>query len=139
MCDFVTKYNASYSIVLFDGGCNFCNFWVKFISRRDSSSVFYFASLQSEVAKKIISSYHLDTIDSIVMVEGGKFYTKSTAVLHIFKKLDNMWKLFYLFIFIPKPLRDFAYSWIARHRYLLFGKRKSCMVPSEQIKERFLE
>ncbi len=126
--------------VLFDGVCNFCNGWVRFVIERDPKQFFRFASLQSEIAASLLKEHQLTvSLDSIVLLKGNKYYTESTAVLHICKELHGWWKWLYLLIVIPKPLRDWAYRWFAKNRYRFFGRQESCMLPTPEIRERFLE
>lgn len=129
-----------YGTVLFDGVCNFCNGWVQFIIKRDPQGFFRFASLQSSVAKSLLEAYNLDvSIDSIVLLKGKHHYTESTAILHICKDLKGFWRFLYWLIIVPKPIRDRLYRWFARNRYRFFGKQESCIVPTSDIRERFLE
>ena len=102
--------------------------------------MFQFASLQSEKARELLNQYDLpeNQINFIVYIRGGKYYSKSTAVLLILRDIGGVWKLLYSLIIIPRFIRDFLYSYIAKRRYHLFGKMDSCMVPSPEIKERFL-
>lgn len=124
-------------IILFDGICNFCDASVQFIMKRDVGA-FQFASLQSDIGQELIARFGLQGIDSIVLVEDDKVYTKSTAVLRIAKKLGRLWPACYAAIIIPKPLRDKVYDWIAQNRYRWFGKKDVCMLPSEKDRARFL-
>lgn len=129
------------NIVLFDGVCNLCNSLVQFIIRRDPEVKFTFASLQSVSGKTLLEKYELQTdfIDSIVYIKTDICYQKSTAVLHILKDLGGVWKLCFIFIIIPKFIRDFIYQIISKRRYKLFGKLDSCMLPTPDIEERFLK
>ncbi|NOU95005.1 DUF393 domain-containing protein [Paenibacillus sp. LMG 31456] len=130
----------SYSIVLFDGVCRFCNGWVQFLIRQDKADAFRFSPIQSDYAQSLLDSNSsaVAGIDSVILVEKGVVYTHSSAVLHIFKRLGRGWTLLYLFIIIPRPLRDIVYRWIAKHRYKLFGKYDSCMIPTENAKRKFI-
>ena len=127
-------------ILLFDGVCNLCNGLVKFIIRRDRGAKIRFAPLQSPAGQSLlkISGLAANEIDSVVYMSGDKRFLKSSAVLHLLKELGGGWRLFYVFIIIPKFIRDFFYNIIARMRYKVFGKTESCMVPTPDIKERFL-
>lgn len=129
----------NYSIVFFDGECNFCNKSVQFIIKHDHKGHFRFASLQSVVAESLLVKYNQTPLpDSIVLIEKKQLFTESTAVLHICKNLDGLWKGFYLFMIIPKPIRDICYRWFAKRRYRFFGKRNACMLPPPEIRKRFL-
>jgi len=128
------------AIILFDGVCNFCNSSVNFIIARDSSGYFRFAPLQSEVGEKLLKENGIDRIetDSVVVVEDGKAFTHSTAALKIARRLDGIWKIFYALIVVPRFIRDAAYKLFARYRYKLFGKKDACMLPTPEIRARFL-
>ncbi|MFD0762019.1 thiol-disulfide oxidoreductase DCC family protein [Lutibacter aestuarii] len=128
------------SIILFDGVCNLCNSSVNFIIKHDKKKYFLFASLQSDAAKEILLHHSLNKIifDSIILIEDTIVYEKSTAVLRIAKKLNNGFQLLYIFILIPKILRDKIYDYIAKNRYKWYGKKNTCMLPSKDLKSRFL-
>lgn len=128
------------SIILFDGVCNLCNASVKFVIKHDKKEQFLFASFQSDAAKEIMLHFNLKNLnlDSIALIEGGKIYEKSTAILRIARHLNSGFKFLYFFIIIPKSVRDWLYSYIAKNRYRFFGKRESCMIPSLKLKNRFL-
>jgi len=128
-------------IIIFDGVCNLCNSSVQFILKKDTNNVFLFSSLQSDAAKGILLQYNLENFDlsSIILVEKGIIYQKSTAILRIAKRLAGISKYAYVFIIVPKFIRDGVYSLIAKNRYKWFGKRDSCMLPTAAIKLRFLE
>ncbi|RDW17726.1 thiol-disulfide oxidoreductase DCC family protein [Oceanobacillus chungangensis] len=127
-------------IILFDGVCNFCSSSVKFIIKRDKLAKFKFGSLQSKIGQELKNNTNLpENTDSIILIEDGKSYDKSTAALRISKELDGLWKLFYMLIIIPKPLRDIAYNYLAKNRYKWFGKKNECMLPSPEIRSRFLQ
>jgi predicted DCC family thiol-disulfide oxidoreductase YuxK len=127
-------------IILFDGICNFCNNIVKFVLKRNNKKPVYFASLQSETGKKILQEYGLpmDDMQTIVFIENGKVYTRSSAGLRICRYLRGAWPLCYGLIIIPKFIRDAVYNWIARNRYKWFGKKEECMIPTAEMKNRFL-
>lgn len=144
------EYNT---IIFFDGICNFCNSSVNFIIKRDKKNYFKFASLQSEFAQNFLKSHNLvpkslpwqvrngkteKKLDSIILFENNKLYIKSSAALQIAKHLNGLWKIFYILIIIPPFIRNFLYDIIAKNRYKLFGKRESCMIPDERIKDRFI-
>lgn len=128
------------AIILFDGVCNFCNGSVNFIIEHDKKNYFKFAPLQSEIGQKLLDEHGIDKMetDSVVLVESGKAYTHSTAALKVAQKLDGAWSWFYSFIIVPKPIRDFFYKTFAKYRYRLFGKTDACMMPTPEIRARFL-
>lgn len=130
-----------YPIILFDGVCNLCNGSVLFIIRRDPKARFRFASLQSTYGENFLKHNSLSTeeYDSIVLIEGGRFYTQSTAALRIAKRLNGAWPLLYAGIIIPKFIRDAMYNVIAKNRYRWFGKKDACMIPTPALRSRFME
>jgi predicted DCC family thiol-disulfide oxidoreductase YuxK len=129
-----------HGIILFDGVCNLCNGAVTFIIDRDPADYFRFAPLQSEVAQRLLpDGVKADsTLSSLVLIEGGQCYTRSTAVLRIARRLRGGWPLLYSLIVIPRTLRDYVYSWVAANRYRWFGKRETCRVPTPELTSRFL-
>jgi len=129
------------SIILFDGVCNLCNNAVQFIIKKDKKHHFLFTSLQSDAAQELLLHFKLKNsdFDSIILIQNNKVYQKSTAILQISRNLPSFWKLNYAFIIFPKFIRDFVYTIIANNRYKWFGKKDSCMVPTEELKARFLD
>ncbi len=127
------------SLILFDGVCNFCNSSVNFIIRHDKEKKFRFAPLQSEIGQQYLAAFSLDSkFDSLVLIDEGRYYIESDAVLRICKHLDGFYKAFYVFIYFPKRWRDLLYKLFAKRRYQLFGKQEYCMFPTPEIKERFI-
>ncbi|WP_245699654.1 thiol-disulfide oxidoreductase DCC family protein [Paenibacillus glacialis] len=128
-------------VVLIDGVCNLCQSATRFIIRHDPTGRFHFASLQSNTGKMLLAKSGLSTevMNTIVLIENGKYYTKSTAALRISRHLKFPWPLIYALIIVPKFIRDVAYRYIARHRYRWFGKSDQCMLPSPELRDRFLE
>ncbi|WP_212004304.1 thiol-disulfide oxidoreductase DCC family protein [Chitinophaga sp. HK235] len=128
-------------IILFDGVCNFCDASINFVIRHDRQGRFRFAPLQSETAAALGTSLHFDTsrLETFVLVQNGKVYTKSTAALRVARQLPFPWRGMYAFIIIPRFIRDAVYSLIARNRYRWFGKKDSCMIPTPEIRSRFLQ
>ncbi len=126
-------------IVLFDGVCNLCNSSVQFIIKHDSKKRFVFASLQSDISKALLSEFkEKNDLNSIILIEKDHIYKESTAILRIAKHLNNGLPLLYFFIIIPPFIRDFIYRFIAKNRYKWFGRKDQCMIPSEELKNRFL-
>ena len=126
-------------IIFFDGVCNLCNGAINFIIDRDPHSYFKFAPLQSDIAKEYIPEDLIQKTDSILYWHSGEISSKSNAALKIAKHLKGGWKMAYGFIIIPKFIRDFFYDLVARNRYSWFGKRDSCRMPTQDIKDRFLK
>jgi len=127
-------------IVLFDGVCNLCNGAVKFIIRHDKKKVFLFASLQSEAGQKILAQYNFppEELNSFILIDKGKAYTRSTGALMVAKKLNGLWPVLYSYIIIPAFIRDSIYNWIGTNRYKWFGKKDECILPTAELKARFL-
>ncbi len=130
-----------HQIILFDGVCNFCNFWVNFIIDRDSKDTFRFGALQSEKGQLLLQKFKLNTsdFDTFVLIVNDKHFTNSTAALMISKELKSVVKILYPFIFIPQLIRDFFYGLIGKNRYKFFGKRDICRIPTENERKKFLE
>lgn len=127
-------------IILFDGVCNFCDASVQFIIKRDPAAHFLFTSLQSEKGLELTKKYAIpEDVDSLVLIENGKAFTKSSAALRIAKKLDGLWHLFFLFILVPRKIRDGVYNYVAKNRYKWFGKKEdACTLPSIEQRKRFI-
>ena len=127
-------------VILFDGVCNFCNAVVKFVVRQDKKKIFRFAALQSPAGETLLKKYQLDwqRRDSFVLIDNAKVYQRSSAALRLYGKLSWYWKWTQLFWIIPRFLRDGIYDLIARNRYKWFGKKEVCMIPTPELKERFL-
>jgi predicted DCC family thiol-disulfide oxidoreductase YuxK len=128
-------------IVLFDGVCNLCNGAVQLIIKYEKNKSMYFASLQSEFAKTLLSENNIDSIDmsTVIFYENHKLYYKSSAALRIAGQLKFPFFLLSAFRIIPSFASDMIYSFIAKNRYRWFGKKESCMIPSPELKARFLD
>lgn len=130
---------ADHAIVLFDGECVLCNGSVNFIYHCDSRSYFRFTSLQSDVGARLLAEHGIpQDLGTIVLIENGLAYTRSTAVLRIARHLGWPWKLLYGLRIIPRFLRDAIYTAIARRRYRWFGRRDYCPLPPPGLRERCL-
>jgi predicted DCC family thiol-disulfide oxidoreductase YuxK/plasmid stability protein len=127
-------------VILFDGVCNWCNAWVNFAIDRDPRGKFKLGTLQSEQAQQILKELQLSTEDfeTFLLLEQTRIFTKSTAALRIARHLSGLWPLLYLFIVIPRPIRDAVYNYIARHRYKWMGKAETCRIPTPSERARFL-
>ena len=130
----------THSIILFDGVCNLCNGAVNFVIKRDPGNVFKFAPLQEKQGALLLKTHAIDIqkLDSIVLIENGNVYTKSSAALRIARKMSNLWSLFFVLLIIPSFIRDGVYDFIAKNRYKWFGKKEQCMIPTQGLKEKFL-
>lgn len=129
------------SIIVFDGVCNFCNGAVHFIIKRDPRGVFSFTPMQSDTAKDLMLKYHISAVgfETVLLIKNEVCYLRSDAVLEIAQDLTGFWHLFRALRILPVPIRDYIYKLFARNRYNLFGKRQSCMVPTAEIRNRFIE
>lgn len=129
-------------LILFDGVCNFCNNSVLTIIKHDKKNRFLFTSLQSEIGKEITSHLGIDTtkIDSIILYEPNVSYDiKSTAAIKIMADFGFLWNLTRVLFIFPEPIRNKVYDIIAKNRYKWFGKREHCMIPSPEIKKKFIQ
>ena len=129
-------------ILLFDGVCNLCETSVQFIIKQDKKDVFRFVAIQSEVGQKIIKHIGIDTskIDSIILYEPGLSYSyKAEAALLIAKNLSGIYSLLGYFNFIPNNIKNMVYDYIAKNRYEWYGKKDACMIPTPELKAKFLE
>jgi len=128
-------------IILFDGVCNLCNGFVQFVLKRDKKKKFLFASLQSTYGTGLSNYFNLSTTlpTTIALYSGQKIFTESDAVIKITSSLRGIWKITIVLLIIPRFIRNPIYRLLARNRYKLFGKRDQCMVPSEDVKGRFLD
>lgn len=137
----VQRNQRNEHVILFDGVCHLCKGAVKFIIKRDPAGRFRFASLQSEAGSRLLQAAgaHEESLDSVVLIENGSYYIRSAAALRIARGLRYPWPLLYALIVVPKGLRDAVYQFIARHRYRWFGKDETCLVPTRELRERFLE
>jgi len=128
------------NILLFDGVCNLCNYAVQFVIKRDRNAVIKFASLQSSIGQKLLLQHQLSNtqFDSFVYIKNNKIFLKSTAALHLMKDIGGIWKFLYAFIIVPEFIRNTIYNIVSKNRYKWFGKKDSCMMPNEKLRERFL-
>ena len=135
-----TPQVSDHPVILFDGICNFCNAGVNFIIKQDKKNIFRFAALQSEAGQKLLDQFQLpkSRFDSFVLVDRGKVYKKSSAGLKVYGKLPWYWKWTQLAWVVPRFIRDAVYDFIAKNRYKWFGKKEKCMIPTANVRSRFL-
>jgi len=127
------------SIIFFDGICNLCNASVQFIIKRDRKDSFRFVAIQSPIAQQILPDISYQRrYESVLLYENGNLYSESDAALRITRKLKGIWPILYIFTIIPHSIRNAAYRLIAKNRYRWFGKQESCMVPSNDMDQKFL-
>ncbi|MCX2477041.1 DCC1-like thiol-disulfide oxidoreductase family protein [Pedobacter sp. MC2016-05] len=128
-------------IIFFDGVCNLCNASVQFAIERDKKNLFKFTALQGEYAKAFLPKLNVDLsqLNSIILLEDGQLYTKSTAALKIARKLNGLWPILYVFILVPKFIRDWFYDIIAKNRYKWWGRQESCWLPTAELRQKFID
>lgn len=129
-------------IILFDGVCNLCNGAVQFIIKRDKKDIFRFAALQDPIGKQLMEARGIATMNMetmILIVPDKAYYTKSSAALKIAYEFGGLWKIVKVFEWLPPGFRDAIYAVIAKNRYKWFGKQESCMIPTPELKARFLD
>jgi predicted DCC family thiol-disulfide oxidoreductase YuxK len=131
---------SSHYIIIFDGVCNFCNGAVNFIIKRDQSDKFIFVPMQSPTAQKLIAEYGAEKvgIDTFLLIKNSQCFFRTDAALEITKNLQGFWYAFRILKIIPRPIRDYFYRLFARNRYSVFGKANQCMVPTPELKNKFL-
>lgn len=127
-------------VIFFDGVCNLCNQSVLFVIKRDKKAKFNFAPLQSACSMHYLQNLDATAseLNTIMLLKNGRIYKKSRAVLEIARGLAAAWPLLFALVVIPAPVRDVVYDWVARHRYIWFGKKHECMIPNLELKERFI-
>ncbi|AHJ98640.1 thiol-disulfide oxidoreductase DCC family protein [Hymenobacter swuensis] len=130
------------AIILFDGVCNLCNGFVQFVIQHDAAGRFRFAALQSAAGQELLRQHQLPAPtepDSVVLLMEGQAYIHSAAALHILRGLAGGWRwLAQVGLWVPRPLRDAAYRFIARHRYRWFGRQDACWLPTPELRARFI-
>ncbi|WP_240353128.1 thiol-disulfide oxidoreductase DCC family protein [Cohnella algarum] len=136
-----TPRNGEPAILLVDGHCILCQGITRFVARHDPRARFRFASLQSRLGKRWLAERGMaaDRLDTFVLIERGRHYTKADAALRVFRGLPWPWPLLYGLRIVPSGLRNAVYDWVARNRYRWFGRSEACLVPDERLKSRFLE
>jgi predicted DCC family thiol-disulfide oxidoreductase YuxK len=141
----MSAVETSAPLLFFDGECNLCNGAVQFIIRRDKKEQFMFAALQSARGQKAkgdlskIPEFSANEPDSFILYYKGRYFIKSTAALETAKLLGGLWRMAAIGFILPGFIRDWVYDFVARNRYKWFGKRNECMIPTPQLKRRFLD
>jgi predicted DCC family thiol-disulfide oxidoreductase YuxK len=128
-------------LILFDGVCNLCNGWVRFVIWCDPSGIFRFAAQQTPTGQAIIGEHLSGTTQSssVILIEDDSIYTESDAILQILARLGAPWSWIALLRILPRPARDACYRFIVRHRYQWFGRTEACQIPSADVRSRFVE
>lgn len=137
----VNEHPGGGQVVLFDGVCNLCNGFVQFIIQRDPKARFRFGAMQSDQASELMRGHPLDPKDlsTVLYLRQGKVLSRSTAALYVLKDLGGWWSLAFVFIVVPPFIRNAVYGWVARNRYKWFGQRETCMIPTPELRSRFLD
>lgn len=132
---------TDHPLVIFDGVCNLCEASVNFIIRHDPDGVFRFVPSQTPLGEALQQQYGLNTssLDTVVLVRDGEAFTESEAAAQIAREFGGPWRLLGWVRFVPRPLRDWVYRRIAANRYAWFGRKDVCMLPTPEIRSRFLE
>ena len=141
IASFLAKTGEHKKIILFDGVCNLCNGAVQFIIKHDKKDIFRFVALQSDLGIEICNYIGIDRtkIDSIILYNPGvAYYYKSSAVLEIGNELGGIYSLVSIFKILPERIRNYIYDYIAKNRYKWYGKKESCMIPTPELKAKFL-
>jgi predicted DCC family thiol-disulfide oxidoreductase YuxK len=137
----MTQFPPNKKLILFDGICNLCNASIQYVIKHDKKNVFMFTALQSEAGQQIIKKYNIDTNkeDSVLLyTPKNGIDSKSTAALKIANDLGFPQSIMTVFFIIPPFIRNWVYDYIAKHRYKWYGKKESCMIPTPELKSRFL-
>jgi predicted DCC family thiol-disulfide oxidoreductase YuxK len=123
-------------IILYDGNCNLCTWSIQIINDQDSDGIFTFVDLQSTSGQGPITTKwtNTDLLESVILIEGHRYLTKSDAILRVFSQLPGRWKYLSFLSYIPKPVRDVVYDLIAKYRYKLFGQRTASPLPVQDGK-----
>jgi predicted DCC family thiol-disulfide oxidoreductase YuxK len=129
------------NLILFDGVCNLCNASVQFVIRHDRAGKFRFAAIQSEIGREIFQRHGLDpaNLQTFVLITDGRIFVRSDAAIEVVARFGGAWRLLRIFSLVPRSVRDAIYSFIAQNRYRWFGRQEVCMIPTPEIKERFLD
>ncbi|MCF6129534.1 thiol-disulfide oxidoreductase DCC family protein [Flavobacterium sp. AS60] len=127
-------------IILFDGVCNLCDSSVQFVIKHDKKDIFRFIPLQSELGQKMINHIGISAsaIDSTILYENDNAYYKAQAAFRILKDLNSPYRFLLIFSILPNSVSNFIYDYIAKNRYKWFGKKVSCMIPTPELKSKFL-
>ena len=127
-------------LIVFDGVCVLCTAWLQFVLRHDRRGEFRFATVQSPAGQELLKNHGLDPSDptSFLVIVDGNSYNESGGMIRVVSEFGGAWRMIKLLYVVPGPIRDWFYRLIARHRYRLFGKRESCIVPDREMSGRFV-
>lgn len=125
----------------FDGECALCGWAVGFIAARDPRQRFRFVAADTPLGRRVLEQHAVAFVggaSAVVLIEGTRVFTRSTAALRIARSLSGPWPVAAMLLLVPRPLRDAVYDWVARHRYRWFGRRDACDLPSADVRARLL-
>ncbi len=133
--------SIAHPTLLFDGVCNLCDGFVQWVIRRDPEAIFRFTALQSEAGQALLHKHDLPTkeLSTVILIHNNQLYTHSDVALEICKLLGGFWQVFYVFKIVPPFIRNGIYNWVAKNRYRWFGEKDACMIPTPELKSRFLD
>jgi predicted DCC family thiol-disulfide oxidoreductase YuxK len=128
-------------VILFDGVCNMCNAFVRFVIKRDKHKIYQFASLQSKYGTALLTHFNLssENLKTVILFDGERIFTRSDASIKVISSLGGIWKTVLVFKIVPRFIRNGIYNLLAKNRYAIFGKSDQCSVPTEDVKDRFLD
>jgi predicted DCC family thiol-disulfide oxidoreductase YuxK len=127
-------------VIVFDGVCVLCNGWVRFLLRHERKKRYRFAAMQTESGRALLAANGLDPDDpaSFLLVENGKAWRETDAIMHVIASLGGFWKVAVVARALPRPLRDWLYRVVARNRYRWFGRHDACLLAPAGHEDRFL-
>jgi predicted DCC family thiol-disulfide oxidoreductase YuxK len=126
-------------VIFFDGVCGLCNHWIDFVLARDRNRLFHFAPLQGETARDWLQLAPDESLSSVVLLDAQGIHRKTDAVWRMLVQLGGVWRIAgWLLRLVPRPVRNWGYDFIARHRYRWFGKKETCRLPTPDERARFL-
>lgn len=127
-------------LIVFDGVCVLCTAWLRFVLKHDRQGKFKFATMQSPVGRQLLTSHGLDPDDpvSFLVLVDGQAYNDTAAMISVVSEFGGGWRMIKILYVVPRPIRDWLYRLTARHRYRIFGKHQSCIVPDSEILDRFV-
>ena len=128
-------------VIVFGGECVLCSGFFEFVLKRDGAAQFSFATAQSPLGQKLYHALGLPTEDfetNLVIVD-GQIYQRLDAACAAVGNFNLIWRMLGTARFLPDLIKSPLYFLIARNRYRIFGRFQTCMMPSDEIKSRFLK
>ncbi|MEM6619213.1 MAG: DCC1-like thiol-disulfide oxidoreductase family protein [Pseudomonadota bacterium] len=126
-------------LLVFDGHCNLCAGWVRFLLARDGLPNMRFVTAQSDLGDALYAALSLksDDYDTFIVVLDGKVLTEMDAAIAVLGRLGWPWKAACLAARLPRPVKSAIYRAVARSRYAIFGRRDTCFSPPPGLQDRF--